>query len=74
MTYGYEGRDNIASITDAMVPANSETFGYTSRESLASASGPYGALAFTYDGVGNRLTSKLGLATIPMPTLQRPTG
>ena len=63
VTYGYEGRDNIASITDALVPGNSESFGYTPRESLASAAGPYGTLGFTYDGVGNRLTSTLGAAT-----------
>ena len=36
--------------------ANSETFGYTFRDSLASATGPYGTLGFVYDGVGNRIT------------------
>ena len=56
VTMGYEARDNLTSITDTLVPANSETFGYTPRESLASAQGPYGQMAFTYDGVGNRVT------------------
>ncbi|WP_395541057.1 RHS repeat domain-containing protein [Neotabrizicola sp. sgz301269] len=56
VSYGYEGRDNISAITDALVPGNSESFGYTPRESLASASGPYGSLGFTYDGVGNRVS------------------
>ena len=36
--------------------ANSETFGYTPRDSLASATGAYGTLGFVYDGVGNRVT------------------
>jgi YD repeat-containing protein len=39
------------------VPANNEVSGYTPRESLTSATGPYGSLAFTYDGVGNRVTA-----------------
>jgi RHS repeat-associated protein len=60
---GYEGRDNLASVADTLVPANSETFSYTPRESLSGATGPYGSYAYTYDGVGNRLTEALGSAT-----------
>lgn len=60
LTYTYEQRNNLATISDAQVPLNSETFGYTARESLASATGPYGLLAFTYDGVGNRITAWTG--------------
>jgi RHS repeat-associated protein len=63
LTYGFEGRDNLTAVTDAITSANSETFTYTPRENLTSAAGPYGALAYTYDGVGNRLTAKLGTAT-----------
>jgi hypothetical protein len=33
------------------------------RENLTTATGPYGALAYTYEGVGNRLTAKLGITT-----------
>jgi YD repeat-containing protein len=36
---------------------------YTPREHLAGATGPYGSLAYTYDGVGNRITSQVGTAT-----------
>jgi YD repeat-containing protein len=57
LTYGYEGRDNLTSITDAQLPANNEIFDYTPREPLTSTTGPYGSLAFTYDGVGNRVTA-----------------
>ncbi len=53
---GYEGRDNLSSITDSLTPPNSEAFTYTPRESLAGAVGPYGTFGFTYDGVGNRIT------------------
>ena len=63
LTYGYEGRDNLASVSDVQVPANTRTFGYTPCEHLSSANGPYGSLAFTYDGVGNRLTSVKGAVT-----------
>ena len=63
LTYGYEGRDNLASVSDVQVPANTQTFGYTAREHLSSANGLYGPLAFTYDGVGNRLTSVKGALT-----------
>jgi YD repeat-containing protein len=63
VSYGYEGRDNLSTVTDALVPGNSEAFTYTPRQSLSGATGPYGTLAYTYDGVGNRLTAKLGAAT-----------
>ena len=60
---GNEARDNLTSITDLQTAANNQTFTYTPRESLATATGPYGAMTFTYDGVGNRVTYKLGAAT-----------
>lgn len=48
---------------DLITSGNSETFTYTPRENLTTATGPYGALAYTYDGVGNRLTANLRIAT-----------
>ena len=62
-TYGYNARDNMTGITDLQLAANNETFTYTPREHLSGATGPYGSHAFTYDGVGNRITSTLGAAT-----------
>lgn len=56
VSYGYDARDDLTAVTDALVPANSEGFTYTPRESLATATGPYGTMAFTYDGVGNRIS------------------
>lgn len=62
-SFGYEARDNLTSVTDTLVPANSEAFGYSPREELASASGAYGPLAYSYDTVGNRLTQSSGSLT-----------
>ena len=44
---------------DAQSALNNETFGYTAREHLASATGPYGSIGYTYDGVGNRTAQDL---------------
>ncbi len=63
LTYTFETRDNLTKVTDKITATNTETFTYTPRESLTTATGPYGGLSYTYDAVGNRLTSKLGLAT-----------
>jgi hypothetical protein len=38
--------DNITTAADLQTPPNSETFGYTLRDSLASATGPNGTLGF----------------------------
>jgi RHS repeat-associated protein len=46
-----------------VTPANSETFTYTHDHRLASAVGPYGSLAWTYDANGNRATQTVGSAT-----------
>jgi hypothetical protein len=69
LTYGFEGRDNLTAVTDAITSANSETFTYTPRENLTSATGPYGALAYTYDGVGPRFTVHSVAVTTSTPNL-----
>ena len=63
MSYGYDLRDDLTAVNDLQTTANSEVYGYTPRESLTSATGPYGTLAFTYDGVGNRVTAAVGAVT-----------
>ena len=55
LSYGYDAGDNVLSITDAVTPGNSQSFGYDTLNHLTSATGSYGNLAYTYDGVGNRL-------------------
>ncbi len=55
--------DTLGQITDSVTSSNSETLGYTPTRRLASASGPYGAYAWTYDPVGNRASEALAGTT-----------
>src|SRR5271170_4961345 len=55
--------EELTSIADAATPANSEAFTYTPSHRLASAKGPYGTLAWTYDADGNRMTQVVGPAS-----------
>jgi RHS repeat-associated protein len=54
---------NLKSITDAITPANSETFTYGAAHRLGSASGAYGSLSWTYGANGNRGTQVVSGAT-----------
>jgi RHS repeat-associated protein len=45
---------NITGIADAVTPANLQSLGYSAPNRLTSATGPWGALAWSFDGVGNR--------------------
>ncbi|HPA15653.1 MAG TPA: DUF6531 domain-containing protein, partial [Desulfobacterales bacterium] len=47
---------NVTAITDNLDAANNQTFGYDDLYRLTSATGVYGAIGYTYDNVGNRLT------------------
>ena len=57
--YGLDSVGNITAITDNLDPARSQTFGYDDLYRLTSATGVYGAISYTYDKVGNRLTKTL---------------
>jgi YD repeat-containing protein len=48
LSYGYNAANNVLAITDAVTPGNSQSFGYDLLDRLTSASGGYGALAYTY--------------------------
>lgn len=61
--YGYDAVNDIASITDNLNPANSQTFNYDPDYRLTNGTGNYGTVAYTYDGDGNRLTRTLGGVT-----------
>lgn len=50
LTYGYDNNGNITSITPG------KTYTYDNLDRLGTATGPWGSLGWTYDGVGNRLT------------------
>jgi len=63
LTYAYDLDDNVSSIADAVTPGNSQSLGYDLLNRLTAATGAYGALGWTYDKLGNRLTQTLGGAT-----------
>lgn len=54
--YGYSPVDNITAITDSINPALSQLFTYDDLDRLDFATGNYGDLSYSYDGVGNRLS------------------
>ncbi|MBI5506118.1 MAG: hypothetical protein HY899_15085 [Deltaproteobacteria bacterium] len=54
LTLTYDASANITAITDNLDPARSQTFGYDGVDRLTHACGPYGAIDYTYDLVGNR--------------------
>jgi RHS repeat-associated protein len=63
LNYGYDADDNILSITDSVIPANTQGLGYDIVNRLLSATGSYGALQYTYDPGGNRQSQVIGGTT-----------
>jgi RHS repeat-associated protein len=51
-----DGNGNIKDIVDNLDAARTRSFSYDSLDRLQGATGPWGALGWTYDKVGNRLT------------------
>ena len=60
LTYGRDELGNITSITDNLDSANNQSLTYDDLYRLTNATGLYGALDFTLDAVGNRLTKTAG--------------
>lgn len=56
LTYTEDANGNVTGITDNVDATKNRTFGYDALDRLASATGPWSPLGWTYDGVGNRLT------------------
>ena len=56
LIYTYDTNDNITGITDSLDNAKNKSYGYDSLDRLTLAIGPWGSVAYTYDGVGNRKT------------------
>jgi RHS repeat-associated protein len=63
LTYGYDDNENINAIADGFNSARSQTLGYDPLYRLNAATGAYGTQAYTYDGVGNRLSGPASGAT-----------
>ena len=55
-SYAYNAVNNISAITDSIDPNLTQFFSYDDLDRLIFATGDYGELNYTYDGVGNRLT------------------
>lgn len=56
LRYFYDAADNISEIRDLVDSTKTQTFAYDNLDRITGASGIYGNLGYTYDGVGNRLT------------------
>jgi len=56
LTYSLDAVGNITGISDQIAATAGQTFGYDDLYRLASATGAYGTIGYTYDKVGNRLT------------------
>ena len=63
--YSYLSNGLVETITDNIILANSQAFSYNELEMLTSASGSYGEVVYTLDGVGNRLTKSVDGTTEP---------
>jgi RHS repeat-associated protein len=67
LTYGYDGANNVVTITDAVSPTESATLTYDKLDRLNTATlatTPSTSLGYSYDALGNR-TSKTGSAIQP---------
>ena len=60
---GYDPASRISFLSDTGAPANTNNYGYDNLDRLTSFTNPGFNQAFTYDGVGNRLTKTVGANT-----------
>ncbi|MCB1713814.1 MAG: hypothetical protein KDK05_01635, partial [Candidatus Competibacteraceae bacterium] len=54
LNFGYNALDQLTSLTDLIDPNRDQALDYDTLDRLASGSGDYGVLTYSYDGVGNR--------------------
>lgn len=60
---GYDPASRIGFLSDTGNPVNTHNYGYDTLDRLTSYTGPSANQAFSYDGVGNRLTKTVGANT-----------
>jgi RHS repeat-associated protein len=58
-THSFGDGINLTAITDNLISARTEGYGYSAANRLNSASGTWGSLGWSYDGVGNRTSEAL---------------
>ena len=66
LTYSYDKRHLITSITDAATSGNNRNMSYDALERLTSSTGPWGNGQISYDSLGNILTKNLGNRYVSM--------
>ncbi|KAF0143501.1 MAG: YD repeat protein [Nitrospirae bacterium] len=54
LSYAFDARGNITGITNNLDATKNKSFTYDVLDRLTGATGPWGALTYSYDGVGNR--------------------
>ena len=59
----YDANGNIKSIQNTLDPTKNRSYDYDSLDRLATATGPWGSLGWTYDGIGNRGTQTENAST-----------
>ena len=64
LAYAYDAANNVSSIADGVNAGASQNFTYDPLDRLTGATGSYGAIVYTYDSVGNRLTQSVGGSTL----------
>lgn len=60
-THARANKLNLTGITDGLTPANNQSFAYDADGDMLTASGPWGAVTFLHDGVGNRSSRALAV-------------
>ena len=60
LSYTLDAADNVSSIADNVSSANNQSFTYDSLDRLLTATGPYGALSWTFNTSNARQTQTLG--------------
>jgi YD repeat-containing protein len=53
LTYAYNARAQVTSITDGVLSSENRAFGYDAMGRLISANGPWGSGSYKYDSLGN---------------------
>ncbi|MDY6976666.1 MAG: RHS repeat-associated core domain-containing protein [Pseudomonadota bacterium] len=66
LTYSYDKRHLITSVTDAATSGNNRNMSYDALERLTSSTGPWGNGHISYDSLGNILTKNLGSRYVSM--------
>jgi YD repeat-containing protein len=57
LAYTYDTRGNLISLSNNLDPTRNQSFGYDKLNRLITFNGPWGTGSYTYDLMGNRLST-----------------